>query len=105
MLLRPLLNVLCRRDAATGEIRIGIFTTRPVMGNEELTYDYMFEHSGVGALAHGFKCMCGAATCRCGLQRVLAAVRQRVFWGLDTDSLWPASCWPGLTEPLCSLLS
>lgn len=54
-----------RRDAATGEVRIGIFTTRPVMELEELTYDYMFEHSGVGALARGFKCMCGARNCRC----------------------------------------
>jgi hypothetical protein len=55
-----------RRDAATGELRIGIFTTRPVSELEELTYDYMFEHSGVGALARGFKCMCGARNCRCG---------------------------------------
>jgi hypothetical protein len=55
---------LCRRDAATGELRIGIFTTRPVSDLEELTYDYMFEHSGVGALARGFKCMCGAKNCR-----------------------------------------
>lgn len=58
-----------RRDAATGEVRIGIFTTRPVQGLEELTYDYMFEHSGVGALARGFKCMCGAKNCRCVLAR------------------------------------
>lgn len=57
---------VCRRDAATGELRIGIFTTRPVSELEELTYDYMFEHSGVGALARGFKCMCGAKNCRCG---------------------------------------
>lgn len=53
-----------RRDAATGEVRIGIFTTRPVSELEELTYDYMFEHSGVGALAHGFRCMCGSKNCR-----------------------------------------
>lgn len=45
-------------------MRIGIFTTRPVLELEELTYDYMFEHSGVGALARGFKCMCGARNCR-----------------------------------------
>ena len=45
-------------------MRIGIFTTRAVPDLEELTYDYMFEHSGVGALARGFKCMCGARNCR-----------------------------------------
>lgn len=60
-----------RRDAATGELRIGIFTTRPVSELEELTYDYMFEHSGVGALARGFKCMCGAKNCRCGYSHCL----------------------------------
>lgn len=58
----------CRRDAATGEVRIGIFTTRAVTDFDELTYDYMFEHSGVGALARGFKCMCGARNCRCVCQ-------------------------------------
>jgi hypothetical protein len=71
-----------RRDAATGELRIGIFTTRPVAALEELTYDYMFEHSGVGALAQGFKCMCGAKNCRCavrvgGLAGRLRVVRRR----------------------------
>lgn len=56
---------MLRRDAATGEVRIGIFTTREVSGYEELTYDYMFEHYGLSSgLAQGFKCQCGAKNCR-----------------------------------------
>jgi hypothetical protein len=54
-----------RRDAATGEVRIGIFTRRAVGVNEELTYDYMFEHYGLSSVAQGFKCQCGAKNCRC----------------------------------------
>jgi SET domain-containing protein len=54
----------CRRDAATGEVRIGIFTTRDVGVEEELTYDYMFEHYGLSGMAQGFKCQCGAKNCR-----------------------------------------
>lgn len=63
-----------RRDAATGELRIGIFATRPIAALEELTYDYQFEHSGVGALARGFKCMCGAKNCRCARAPVCVCV-------------------------------
>lgn len=55
---------LARRDAATGEVRIGIFTRRSVAEDEELTYDYMFEHYGVSGMAQGFKCQCGAKNCR-----------------------------------------
>lgn len=61
-----------RRDAATGEVRIGIFTTRAVASSEELTYDYMFEHYGLSSgLAQGFKCQCGAKNCRCAWLRIL----------------------------------
>ena len=32
--------------------------------NEELTYDYQFQHAGLHAAAQGFRCMCGAPNCR-----------------------------------------
>jgi hypothetical protein len=47
-----------------GETRIGLFTTRAVKENEELTYDYQFQHAGLHAAAQGFRCMCGAPNCR-----------------------------------------
>ena len=53
-----------RRDAATGEVRIGIFSTRDIREDEELTYDYMFEHYGLAGMAQGFQCQCGAKNCR-----------------------------------------
>jgi hypothetical protein len=62
--------MLCRRDAATGEVRIGIFTTCDVGVHEELTYDYMFEHYGLSGMAQGFKCQCGAKNCRCASTQV-----------------------------------
>ena len=53
-------------DAASGEVRVGIFAARDVAAGEELTYDYMFEHYGLSAgAANGFRCRCGAKNCRC----------------------------------------
>lgn len=52
-------------DGATGEARVGIFARRDIAPEEELTYDYMFEHYGHSAPAEGaLICMCGAHNCR-----------------------------------------
>lgn len=43
-------------DAATHEVRIGIFAMRNIEAGEELTYDYMFQHSsGAAAAALGYR--------------------------------------------------
>jgi len=51
-------------DAATGEARVGLFTTRDVARGEELHYDYMLEHQGSSVAAQGYRCLCGAPSCR-----------------------------------------
>eukprot|EP00775_Hariotina_reticulata_P011777 gene11777-11922_t len=73
------------RDAATGEVRIGIFTRRPVAPNEELTYDYMFEHYGLSSVAQGFKCQCGAKNCRGTMD--INPERKR-DWGRRLEVFW-----------------
>ncbi|QDZ24870.1 histone methyltransferase [Chloropicon primus] len=51
-------------DAATGEVRVGIFALRDIEPGEELSYNYQFQH-----FAHGekdvtsFDCRCGAPNC------------------------------------------
>lgn len=53
-------------DASTGEVRVGIFALRDIEVDEELSYNYQFEH-----FAHGqkeqdltsFDCRCGAPNC------------------------------------------
>ena len=42
-------------DAATGEIRVGIFTAQDIDPGVELTYDYMFQHAGTAALAGAYR--------------------------------------------------
>ena len=53
-------------DAATGEVRVGIFALRDIEPEEELSYNYQFQH-----FAHeesskdqtSFMCRCGAENC------------------------------------------
>lgn len=42
-------------DAATGEIRVGIFAAQDIDPEVELTYDYMFQHAGTAALAGAYR--------------------------------------------------
>lgn len=72
-------------DAATGEVRIGIFTKREVYPMEELTYDYMFEHYGLSAAAGGFRCRCGAAKCRGTMD---PNPERRKDWGRRIEVYW-----------------
>ena len=60
-----IITVDSAREDGRSEKKIVFLANRDIQVGEELTYDYMFEHSGVGALARGFKCMCGAKNCRC----------------------------------------
>lgn len=51
-------------DAATGEIRVGIFTLRDVAPGEELVYDYHFQQLFGQDAGGEYQCRCGAAKCR-----------------------------------------
>lgn len=50
-------------DAATGEVRVGIFALRNIRAGEELCYDYNFEHIMDNSGAK-YSCQCGAPNCR-----------------------------------------
>jgi hypothetical protein len=44
-------------DAATGEIRVGIFAAQDIDPGVELTYDYMFQHAGTAVHAGAYRCV------------------------------------------------
>ncbi len=50
-------------DAATGEVRVGIFALRNIRAGEELCYDYNFEHI-IDDSGAKYSCQCGAPNCR-----------------------------------------
>lgn len=51
-------------DAATGEVRVGIFAMRDIEAGEELSYNYQFQHFAHGEAAKtSFDCRCGAPNC------------------------------------------
>lgn len=61
-------------DAASDETRVGIFALRDIAANEELSYDYCFQHFGTTA-SHSFRCECGAANCRGALDASKATAK------------------------------
>jgi len=51
-------------DASTGEVRVGIFALRDIEPNEELSYNYQFQHfAHEEELKTSFGCRCGAPNC------------------------------------------
>ncbi len=65
-------------DAASGEVRVALFAKEQIPAGTEITYDYRFEHAGLGELAEAFRCMCGAPSCRGTLD---AAPKRLRDWG------------------------
>ncbi|KAL6780515.1 hypothetical protein ACKKBF_B12805 [Auxenochlorella protothecoides x Auxenochlorella symbiontica] len=52
------------RDAATGEMRVGLFTARQVPAGEELVYNYNFQQFQGGTERGEYACRCGAPNCK-----------------------------------------
>ncbi|BDA47993.1 probable histone-lysine N-methyltransferase, H3 lysine-36 and H4 lysine-20 specific isoform at N-terminal half [Coccomyxa sp. Obi] len=78
-------------DAATGEIRIGIFAAQDIEPGTELAYDYQFQHAGLAQDAGAYRCMCGAPNCRGTMDTQPERFkdfgkRLEVFW--DGDSVF-----------------
>ncbi|CAL8463009.1 g2543 [Coccomyxa elongata] len=78
-------------DAATGEIRIGIFAAEDIEPGTELAYDYQFQHAGLAQDAGAYRCMCGAPNCRGTMDTQPERFkdfgkRLEVFW--DGDSVF-----------------
>lgn len=73
-------------DAATGEIRVGIFTLRDVAPGEELVYDYHFQQLFGQDAGGEYQCRCGAAKCRGTMDATLDRAadcgrRIEIWWG------------------------
>jgi len=74
-------------DAATGEVRVGIFAVRDIEAGEEVTYNYNFLHFGrteEGDVT-SFVCRCGAPSCKGRLdsasemrEKVASMIRRRI---------------------------
>jgi len=75
-------------DAATGETHIVILAKRTIEPGEEVTYDYQFEHYGLGDMVTSYKCLCGATNCRGTMDRQPERMldfgrRVEVWWEAD----------------------
>ena len=82
-------------DAATGEVRVGIFALRDIKIGEELCYDYNFEHI-IDNSGAKYSCQCGAPNCRGSIDTNLRLSKKdegrriEIWW--DGDEVY----YPGL---------
>ena len=77
-------------DAATGEIRIGIFAAQDIPAGAELTYDYQFQHAGLAQDAGAYRCALIRGLWSCA---VVCGTTQR---GGMTRAWTPHAAAPGL---------
>ncbi|GAB0493264.1 hypothetical protein MMPV_004540 [Pyropia vietnamensis] len=76
-------------DAATGEMRVGIFTLEPVAAGAELTYDYRF-YDGAPRDGGAYVCRCGSAVCRGWLDAHPDRMRR---YGTRVSVRWDNARW------------
>ncbi|KAL3151400.1 hypothetical protein ABBQ38_013228 [Trebouxia sp. C0009 RCD-2024] len=75
-------------DAATGATRIGIFARQDIATDEELTYDYCFEHTGLATTdVSMYRCLCASRTCRGTFLRQ-GRCSETVKKGLEVIASW-----------------
>eukprot|EP00193_Tetraselmis_chui_P000790 CAMPEP_0177759228 /NCGR_PEP_ID=MMETSP0491_2-20121128/4620_1 /TAXON_ID=63592 /ORGANISM="Tetraselmis chuii, Strain PLY429" /LENGTH=1426 /DNA_ID=CAMNT_0019275043 /DNA_START=230 /DNA_END=4510 /DNA_ORIENTATION=- len=76
------------RDAATGEVHIVVVARRDIQPGEEVTYDYQYEHHGLGEQVGKYECLCGSEQCRGTMDRQPERCkdhgrRVEVYWEAD----------------------
>lgn len=85
---------------------MGLFAKEHIPSGVEITYDYRFEHAGLGELAEAFRCMCGAPSCRGTLDTAPQRLRD---WGrlVEVDvggGVWKRCVWQHSVAALCIMV-